>query len=404
VLPLGLTELALAAAAAESDLESLAAAQRMRSRFGPDLAAAALTQESLRRRAATKFGEDARQMFFTRDGLEQATRPAVAAHHAARFRAGGATGVDDLGCGVGADAIAFLRAGLSVRAVDVDTDTAAVAAANLRTVSVEGSDDGSSCAPTYDVVVGDAEREVESTRATTTSDWAWFADPARRNSTGRVWRLSDFSPSWPFVLRLLSGDRIAGVKLGPALPHADIPRGVEAEWVSHGGTTLEAALWAGGGAIPDARRATVIVDQEGPTSLLADATGPGVEIGPIGRYVYEPDGAVIRAGAIQVLAARLRATLIDPKIAYLSSDDVVPTPFAQAFEVLERLPYTEKALRGWMRERDIGSLEIKQRGIDLDPARLRRRLAPRGPAAATFLVTRTPKGATVLAVRRVPIT
>jgi hypothetical protein len=402
VLPLGLTEDALAAAAAESDLESLAAAQRMRSRFGPELAAAALTQESLRRRAVAKFGEEAGRLFFTRDGLEQATRPAVAAHHAARFRAGGAIGVVDLGCGVGSDAIAFLRAGLAVRAVDVDTDTAAVAAANLRTVVREGTDHGSLGRSTYDVVVADAEGEHARRADAAPTDWAWFADPARRDRTGRVWRLSDFSPSWPFVLQLLSGDRMAGVKLGPALPHADIPPGVEAEWVSHSGSTLEAALWASGDSIADGRRATVIGAGGGSASLLVDEPPASVEVGPIGRYLYEPVGAVIRAGAIGMLAAQLCASLVDPKIAYLTSDHVVPTPFAQAFEVLERLPYAEKALRGWLRERDVGSLEIKQRGIDLDPARLRRRLAPRGSAGATFVVTRTPKGAAVLAVRRVP--
>jgi SAM-dependent methyltransferase len=402
MLPLGLPEEAMAAAAGEVDLESLSAAQRMRARFGPELAAGALTQESLRRRAVAKFGEDARGMFFTRDGLEQATRPAVAAHHAERLRTGGATGVVDLGCGVGSDAIAFLRAGMSVRAVEVDPETAAVAAANLGSVSAGSrAGAGSRGRPTYDVVVADVERDIASLAEVTPADWAWFADPARRDRTGRVWRLSDFSPSWPFVLRLLSGDRMAGVKLGPALPHAEIPSGVEAEWVSHSGTTLEAALWTGGDAIPDGRRATVIERGGGSASLLVDDTAASLEVGPIGRYVYEPDGAVIRAGAIAMLAARLHATSIDPKIAYLSSDEVVRTPFAQAFEVLERLPYAEKALRGWLREREIGSLEIKQRGIDLDPAQLRRRLAPRGSGSATFLLTRSPKGASVLAVRRV---
>ena len=416
MLPLGLTDEALSAAAVEGDLESLSAGERLRARFGPDLAAAALTQEGLRRRAVAKFGDEARALFFTRDGLEQATRPAVAAHHAARLRASGVGGVLDLGCGVGSDAMAFLRAGMSVRAVDIDTDTAAIAAANLETVSSRsrsrsGGDFGDSVSgeagsrgPTYEVVVGDAEHDAGvSAPESTPGDWAWFADPARRDRTGRVWRLADFSPSWPFVLRLLAQDRVAGVKLGPALPHAEIPAGVEAEWVSHRGTTLEAALWAGGDAIAGGRRATVIDDHDGVASLLADATAPTAEVGPVRRYVYEPDGAVIRAGGIAVLAARLHATLLDPKIAYLSSDEGAPTPFAQAFEVLERLPYAEKSLRAWLRERKVGSLEIKQRGIDLDPAQLRRRLAPRGSAKATFLVTRTPKGALVLAVRRVPI-
>jgi SAM-dependent methyltransferase len=103
----------------------------MRARFGPELSAAALSQVALRRRARTKFGDAADELFLTRDGLEQATRPDLAAHHAARLRAAGATRVVDLGCGIGTDARAFADAGLEVLAVERDPATAAVARANL---------------------------------------------------------------------------------------------------------------------------------------------------------------------------------------------------------------------------------------------------------------------------------
>ncbi len=52
----------------------------------------------------TKFGHAAQRLFFTPDGLEQATRGEVAAWRAARYVAAGATAVVDLGCGLGADA------------------------------------------------------------------------------------------------------------------------------------------------------------------------------------------------------------------------------------------------------------------------------------------------------------
>ena len=105
---------ALAAAEAEPDPGSLGAGTRLRARFGPDLAAAALTQVTLRRKARTKFGEAAAGLFFTRDGLEQATRPDVADLHARRFVDAGVRRVVDLGCGIGSDAAAFVRAGLDV--------------------------------------------------------------------------------------------------------------------------------------------------------------------------------------------------------------------------------------------------------------------------------------------------
>jgi 16S rRNA G1207 methylase RsmC len=114
MLPFGLTEEVLAAAMAEPDPGALAAGTRLRRLAQPEQAAAALQQAALRRQAVDKFGPAAAAMFFTRDGLEQATRLVVADQHARRFVAAGVRRVVDLGCGIGADALAFARAGLAV--------------------------------------------------------------------------------------------------------------------------------------------------------------------------------------------------------------------------------------------------------------------------------------------------
>src|SRR4051812_27308828 len=50
-----------------------------------DRLAVALTQVELRARAEDKLGPSARSMFFTPEGLEQATRLSVATHRAARL-------------------------------------------------------------------------------------------------------------------------------------------------------------------------------------------------------------------------------------------------------------------------------------------------------------------------------
>ena len=51
---------------------------------------------------------------------------------------------------------------------------------------------------------------------------------------------------------------------------------------------------------------------------------------------------------------------------------------------LERAELIARALR----DRGIGTLEIKKRGVDIDPATLRTKLKLRGPEAATLFVTR----------------
>ena len=383
-MPTPLTAEALADAGAEADPQSLAAAQRMRRRHSPEIAAAALDQVVLRWRAVVKFGDRAASMFFTRDGLEQATRPAVAAHHARRIAATGARRVVDLGCGIGTDALAFAECGLDVIAVEIDEHTAEIARAN---VAAQEHPDGR-----VEVITGDAE---ELAAELIKDDDAVFLDPARRTSAGRLWRTEDFLPSWSFVTGLLGSGRPVAVKLGPALPHREIPDGVEAEWLTDRGETVEVCLRCGPGSTPDQRSALIMPDHRmiaGPSSAQVRAPG---------RFLYEPDGAVIRAGAIGALAAELSAWLLDDQIAYLSADELIMTPYAGVFEILDQLPYAEKVLRRWVRDHDIGTVEIKKRGIDIDPALLRKRLKPSGSQPATLIITRTPNGARVLHARRV---
>ena len=97
---------------------------------------------------------------------------------------------------------------------------------------------------------------------------------------------------------------------------------------------------------------------------------------------------MIRAGLVTDLAQRIGARLIHPAIAYLSSDTLVHTPLATAYEVREVLPHTVKTLKKWVREQDVGTLEIKKRGTDVTPEQLRKQLAPRGSQRATLVMTR----------------
>ena len=367
---------ALDAAAFEPDPGSLGAATRLRALVAPEQAAAALTQAALRRKAAAKFGPRAEGLFLTPDTLEQATRAPVAARRAARL-ARVADAVVDLGCGIGADALALADAGLAVTAVERDPVTAALASANLG----------------QEVLVGDAEAIWPTLAADGT---AVFADPARRTASGRTWRVEDLSPPWPFVQSLLDGTRPACVKLGPGVPHAVIPDDVEAEWVSDAGTVVECALWAGPGATPGRRRAVVDGAELVGTGRAADPTP-----GPIEAFLYEPDGAVVRAGLVDEFARLVRAQRIAAGIAYLTAPWDMPTPFATVFAVREVLPHDEKVLRAWVRDLGVGTLEIKKRGIDVDPAELRRRLKPRGRASATLVLTPTPEGARALVCARV---
>ncbi|GAA1752680.1 class I SAM-dependent methyltransferase [Aeromicrobium alkaliterrae] len=354
----------LAEVAERAGIESdLGLGTRLRKTHPGDLVAAAVTQNHLRGKAATKLGSDAAHLYFTHDALEQATRRRVADHRAQRLAESGVSGVVDLGCGIGADLVAFARAGLRVRGIEQDPVRAAIARANLAALGLDGT-----------IETGDA------TQATLAPDETAFADPARRTGRGRVFGTADLQPPWPWVRELLRGRAVA--KVMPGLAHADVPAGVEAEWVSDGGDLVECCLW-GTAFARTRRRATLL--PSGATLSLRDE--PAV-VGGVGAYLYEPDDAVIRAGVVAELAAELGGWLLDPHIAYVSADRGDVTPLGRRFRVEGELPFREKPLKAALQQRRIGTLTVKKRGVQVVPEELVKRLRLTGPHSATIVMTR----------------
>ncbi|MDI2034488.1 THUMP-like domain-containing protein [Paenarthrobacter nitroguajacolicus] len=349
----------------------------------PDLVAAVLTQSRLRTRAEAKFGEFARQMLFTQAGLEQATRLNVAARHAERFVQAGITHVADLGCGLGADSMAMASMDIAVTAVEMDETTAACAMINLMPF------------PHATVVHSDAVSvDLEGI------DGVWL-DPARRTTstsgTKRIWDPEAFSPPLSFVESLAATGRAVGVKMGPGIPHDSVPSNCEAQWVSVGGDVTEATLWFNSVGRPGIRRAALVIGAQGAAEITSGEDfdgGPVAAVGPVEGFLYEPDGALIRAGLVADVAERLGGHLVDEHIAYICAPELHDTPFARAYKVLEVMPFNVKALKGWVRSNGITVLDIKKRGTAVTPEELRKQLLPAKPAkgmeakTATLVLTR----------------
>ncbi|MFF4620035.1 class I SAM-dependent methyltransferase [Nonomuraea jabiensis] len=401
---------ALAEAVELVGTDPVAAATRLRRTYDAALTSAALTQAGLRERARAKFGEDARRMYFTPHGLEQSTRTEVAEHRARRLTQTRAAtppheptapphgpytpphepaspphgpdapplglGVADVPahrlrvvdacCGIGGDFLALARAGCTVAAVDTDPLTVAVARANA---------DALGLGDRVTVSVGDAA-EIRPEEYD-----VLFADPARRTSRGRTFDPMAYSPPWPVVLDLLSRASRACVKVAPGIPYEFIPAGAEAEWVSYKGEVKEAALWTGQEGA--GRRATLL-----PGGHTLTATGAEAPVGPAGRYVYEPDGAAIRAHLVGEVSGIVNGRLLDPMIAYITGDDPIDTPWAARYEIEDILPFSGKKLRAALRERQVGNVTIKKRGSAVDIERLRTDLRLNGEKSATIILTR----------------
>lgn len=363
----------------------------------PDLVSAVVGQAHLRTKAEPKFGGFAERMLFTRAGLEQATRLGVAARHAGRMRGAGISRVADLGCGIGGDSLAFAGAGLDVVAVDADEVTAAIAAYNLApfgedaTVQHGTAEDfvSANFADVHDLRTNSADSSEDAAHLRSKRTAIWL-DPARRTTghseTRRV-TASDYSPSLDWAFDLASR-MPTGIKLGPGHDRGSIPADVEAQWVSADGSVVELVLWSGALAREGVRRAALVIRGDESHELTAGADAEDAEVRALGAFVHEPDGAVIRARLIGDVARSIDAGMLDAKIAYLTGDAALTSPFVQSFRVREVMPANPKAISQVLRSNEIGTIEIKKRGMDVDPADFRKKLSLKGSQSATLILTR----------------
>ncbi|MGI5457159.1 THUMP-like domain-containing protein [Streptomyces sp. CA-249302] len=356
--------------------DELAVATRLRREHPAELVSAALGQARLRQRAAAKFGaEDAARMFFTPNGVEQSTRATVASYRAECFQALGVRSVADLCCGIGGDAIALARAGIRVLAVDRDPLTAAAARANAEALGLGGLIE---------------VREADVMEVDTAGYDAVFVDPARRGGRGRIFDPEAYSPPLSRAVEAARKAPHAALKVAPGIPHEAVPEDAEAEWISDGGDVKEAVLWFG--AKPGAVRATLL---PGPRTLLGRGL-PDPQVRPVGRYLYEPDGAVIRAHLVAEVAEDLDGGLVDATIAYVTADELHATPYATAYEITDQLPFNVKKLKALLREREVGILTVKKRGSAVEPEELRKKVKPQGRNSATVFLTRVAGAPTML--------
>jgi hypothetical protein len=348
----------------------------VRARFG-HRAPVLVETTLLRRRALNKSGKlaglgDIAGWLFTDEALQQATAAPVAVHRARRLAG---LVVHDATCSIGTE-VAALR-GLAARTVgsDIDPVRLAMARHNL--------------GATADLCRADALHPV-------TRDAVVMVDPARRTAGRRRFDPNDYQPALGPLLDGYRGRDLV-VKCSPGIDFDELGRlgfDGEIEVTSYRGSVREACLWSSGLAEPGVRRRASILDAGAEVSAVTEITDaePGeCPVRPVGRWIVDPDGAVVRAGLVRHYAARHGLWQLDPDIAYLSGEGLPPT--VRGFEVLEQLAFDERRLRQALSALDCGSLEILVRGVGtVDPDALRRRLRLRGSRPLSVVIARIGSG------------
>jgi len=400
--------------AAANSRPLVAQADRLRKFLAPLRTRLVLEQVELRRRARVKFIA-ADRMFFTRISLEQATDCFVAAYKAARFPAG--EPIADLCCGIGGDLLALARRGPAT-GLDRDPIAALLAETNLQ----RGTD--VQPVPLPKVQLRGQVRCMDVSAFPLHAMSAWHLDPDRRPEGRRTARIEFHEPGPEIMERLLKACGNAAIKLAPAAEvSAAWAQAGELEWIGRDRQCRQLVVWFGRLAEhPGRRRATIVSpmrELESPRATETPSAGSlldpqsvqirtlvgnppeTIPIAPrLGSYLFDPDPAVLAAGLVGTLAAEHGLAVAASGIAYLAGEHPLDDPAMACFQVIDSMPFDLKRLRQWLRERGIGRLEIKKRGVAEEPEQIRRRLHLRGDRAAVLLVAPLRQGVTAILAQR----
>ena len=341
---------------------------------GKKIGGAMMDLRGLRQRAKQKF-EIGQEMFFTKPLLEQASSEPVAKYRAQRFVDAGFSYVVDACCGCGSDAITLAQAGIKVDAYDINEITTVFATKNAEV-----------CGVTDNLSIHCADStEVE------LPEGAIMLDPARRKGSKRIINPEMWSPSPEAIGDLIKSRPAACLKLSPA---TDIelllelfPAPDEIEVISYRGEAKEMVFWYGKLASGVERRATILPSGD---SCSGDKNSQAPTADEIGDFIFDPNPALVRAGLVGKMAGELDLKNIDPHIGYLTGNKQLSSSFLSCLKVLAIDSLDPRKIRVIMRDHQVGSIQIRKRGISESPVALTKRFLPKsyGDKHFTFIATR----------------
>lgn len=338
-------------------------------------------QERLRGRASKKFPQ-AETMLFAETLLQQASSLAIGRYKARRLE--GIAPVADLCCGLGGDLIALAEVGEAV-GVDRHPVAALLARHNLAALGLSAN-----------VIEGDVEAFDLNSVA------AWHVDPDRRTAssperTSRTVHLESFSPDVDWLREALRRRPDACVKLAPATPVPDdLAALATREWIGAEGETKQQLLWTGRFVEEGAPRVATLLDDAGePVARFASTDGDDESCeladGP-GAFAYEPHSALLSAGLAERWAASHGLARIAFGVEYFVGPAPIVSRWSPLLQIEEELPFDRRKLKAWLRERNVGRLEIKVRRARVVPEELRRELKVPGEESRTLLIYADPSG------------
>ena len=357
--------------------KELSLQKQLRDRHPDHVVRAALILHDLRKRAAGKFNRAA-EMWFDRTALEQSTSEAVANYKSQRFSGE----VVDVCAGIGGDSIA-LASRCTVTSIDRNEARGLCLGWNAEAYGVRDKIDVQS----RDAAIEDTTGKLV------------HIDPDRRaGQRGRSLRIDDLEPGPEFLRKLMQTARGGAIKLSSASNFRGSFDDAEVELISSRGECKEATVWFGELQTDCALRATHVESGE---TIAGALSYDMAEVVPPKQYIFDPDPALVRSGLLDQFCLEHNISRLDAEEEYLTSHELPESAFLYgSFERLAELPNDGKSLKKFVRENNIGRIEIKSRHISTDVEKLRRSLKLKGSEAATAIVAKLDGNTRVLVCRR----
>ena len=358
-------------------------ARLLRQEMSNSRAAIVMEQAQLRLRAKAKF-RDADVMFFTKRGLEQSTGRLLAMYKAERFLA--CENVADICCGIGGDLLALHQRSRvgdgTTTGVDADELTASFARHNLEVSGSDGGRRGTVLFQDFDATPLESYDGLH-------------VDPDRRGKAANFKRTvhgSRFEPSLPDVFQRTRHAALLAIKVAPATPASnDWPSSIEREWIGDRRECKQQVIWHGDQLDRSGHRTATCVDTSGEvTRFSVPESKLGLQLpvaDSIGDYLYEPHPAVLAAKLGHVLGRNMDLRPLATDIAYVTGGKV-DLPLTQSFRVIEVLPLHLKKTAAALRAMDIGTLEVKRRGVEQVAGDQFMKLKLTGSRLGTVILTR----------------
>lgn len=332
-----------------------------------------LQQHELRSRGKAKF-KKSQQMFFLRKQLEQSTNEAISFYKSRRFKK--MNRVVDLCCGIGGDAIGLAQH-CDLTIVDLDPEVVTIAEKNVQAYGFSAT---RMACDVMDIDVNSFD--------------AFHIDPDRRVEGNRSTKSEFFCPEKKQLDSMAQKNPNFAMKLAPATrPWMDQ---CEREFVGFDRECKQQIIWSGELSEQMGIRATTLDPSGNPTETffeeVADENDGDISIGEHQKFVYDPHPCLVASRLVNAFGRRNGLSRLTYNTVYLTGDQLLKSSFVQCFEVIETCVLDDSLIKKMLDRHDVGHLELKKRGVELDVMKRFAKIKCTGTQSATLILAPTDEG------------